>query len=553
MLRMGSPERRIGATHLLAALLVGFGGDPPIRMEARRLDGFVHENGACGRRFLVETMGSGVALFDADGDGDLDLYLVNGAPLPCCAPGRGARPVDRFFENAGGGVFRDATERSGLGDPSYGMGVAVGDVEGDGDADLYVTNFGPNRLYRNRGDGVFQEATGAARVGDPGWGSSAAFADLDADGDLDLFVCNYLDFTIETHRDCTAANGIPVYCDPDAYGRVRNVLYRNGGDGTFADATELADVALPGKALGVLAADLDDDADVDLYVANDGVENFLFRNRGDGRFVEDALLAGVAFGETALGEAGMGVTGGDADGDGRLDLFVTNLSGELNAFYRNLGGGLFGYASHSAGLGHPSLLDTGFGAEFADFDLDGDLDLLVANGHVLDNAEAVSDVTRSRQRHRLFRNDGGTFREVDALPAEASEGFGRGLAVGDVDGDGRPGAVLTHCGEAPVLYRNASPEGGAVTLRLAGARSNRDGLGARIEARLGGRRLVREVAGGGSYLSHSDRSVLLGLGRADRLDDVTVRWPSGRLDRLGSLLAGVRLVVSETGSSPSPR
>ncbi|HKB17074.1 MAG TPA: CRTAC1 family protein, partial [Planctomycetota bacterium] len=402
------------------------------------------------------------------------------------------------------------------------------------------------------GDGRFEDVTERARVGDPRWGSSAAFGDFDLDGDLDLFVANYLDFTIATHRDCTAANGIPVYCDPDAYGRVASVLYRNAGDGTFEDATEASGVGMPGKGLGVVFSDLDLDGDGDLYVANDGVENFLFRNDGCGRFDEDGLVAGVAFSERGFAQAGMGVTAGDADGDGLPDLFVTNLSGETNAYYRNLGPGGFLHRSQAAGLGAPSLLDTGFGVEFADFDLDGDLDLLVVNGHVLDNAERVSDVLRSRQPHRLYRNDGGIFREAtaEAIPREAAEGFGRGLAVGDLDGDGLPDAVISHCGGAPFLYRNVTGGGArGVTLRLAGTRSNRDAIGARVEARVGGRTLVREVVGGGSYLSHSDRTILLGLGSAPEASEVTVRWPSGAVQRIGPLPAGARVLLLETEGS----
>jgi enediyne biosynthesis protein E4 len=505
-------------------------------------------NGACGRRYLLETMGSGVALFDADGDGDLDLFFVDGARLPCCPPTSTPAPRDRYFENLGGGAFRDATERSGLGDPGYGMGVAVGDVDGDGRPDVHVANFGPDRLFRNLGEGRFEDVTGPARVGDTRWGSSAAFGDFDRDGDLDLLVANYLDFTLATHRDCTAANGIPVYCDPDAYGRVGSVLYRNAGDGTFEDATEASGVGLPGKALGVVFADLDLDGDGDLYVANDGIENFLFRNDGRGVFEEDGLVSGAALSDRGFAQAGMGVTAGDADGDGLPDLFVTNLSGETNAYYRNLGPGGFVHRSQAAGLGAPSLLDTGFGAEFADFDLDGDLDLLVANGHVLDNAERVSDVLRSRQPHRLYRNDGGIFREAtaEAIPPEAAEGFGRGLAVGDFDGDGLPDAVVSHCGGAPFLYRNASGGGArGIQIRLVGTRSNRDGIGARVEARVGERLLVREVVGGGSYLSHSDRTILLGLGSAPEAREVTIRWPSGAFQRLGSLPAGGLLVLRE--------
>ncbi|HET6202414.1 MAG TPA: CRTAC1 family protein [Planctomycetota bacterium] len=553
-----SPANVTRAAFATAALLLGPGWTPPrgeIRFRAGGLPPFVHTNGACGRRFLVETMGSGVALFDADRDGDPDLLLVDGAPLPCCPPSRPAR--DRFFENLGGGTFRDATERSGLGDTGYGMGVAVGDVEGDGDLDVYLTNFGPDRLYRNRGDGTFEDVTGRAGLGDPRWGSCAAFADVDSDGDLDLFFGNYLDFSIESHRDCTAANGVPVYCDPDAYGRVACALFANAGDGTFVDATVPSGIgAHPGKALGVAAADLDEDGDEDLYVANDGVENFLFRNDGRGVFAEEGLSAGVAYGENALAQAGMGVACGDADGDGRLDLFVTNLSGETNAYYRNLGDGTFVHRSQPAGLGAPSLLDTGFGAEFVDLDLDGDLDLLVANGHVLDNAESVNDALRSRQPHRLYRNDGGRFREATAgaIPPEAAEGFGRGLAVGDVDGDGRPDAVVSQCGEAPYLYLNSSTGvGGSVSLLLVGTRSARDPAGARLEARAGGRLLVRVLHGGGSYLSHSDRTVLLGLGGAREIESLTVRWPSGTVQRLGPIPAGSRLVVREAPSAGETR
>ncbi|MCI0345212.1 MAG: VCBS repeat-containing protein, partial [Chloroflexi bacterium] len=362
--------------------------------------------------YMVETVCGGVVIFDYDGDGDHDLFFVDGGALPGYV---GEPPRSRLLRNDGD-RFVDVTETAGVRVAVYGCGGAAGDTNADGHLDLLVTAFGSELLFENQGDGTFREIAAQAGLGDPSWSASAAFADTDRDGDLDLYVTEYVDFTIENHRVCRkGSGGVEAYCQPDAYRPLADRFFRNQGDGRFQEATAAAGLALarPGAGLGVVFTDADADGWPDLYVANDQDPNHLFVNLGDGTFEDRSLLSGTAVNERGEAEAGMGVDAADYDGDGRFDLVVTNFEGESNGLYRNLGGGLFLDARFAAGIAEPSVPMLAFGVDFADFDHDGDLDLVIANGHVHDNAAEIQPTSRYAQRNQLFENLGnGGFREV---------------------------------------------------------------------------------------------------------------------------------------------
>jgi enediyne biosynthesis protein E4 len=512
---------------------------------------FLHRTGAAGTKYLIETMGSGVCAFDYDADGRTDLYFVQSAPLPEAPPDPLLHAA--LFRNLGNGKFSETTGPAGVGNPGrYGMGCAVADVDNDGDEDLYVTNFGPNTLYRNNGDGTFTDVSRRSGTDNPLWGTAAAFADYDSDGDVDLFVGNYLDFTLAKHKRCgDVARNLVSYCHPDAYGSVPNVLYRNNGDGTFTDVTREAGLwNLEGKTLGALWTDYDQDGDVDLFVANDSVRNFLYRNNSDGTFTEVTLASGTGYSEEGRPEAGMGVDAADVNDDGRMDLFVTHLSNEVNELYLNNGNGTFTNGTNAAGLGAPSLLYVGWGTAFFDADNDADPDLYVTNGHVMDDIEAYSDSITYRERDFLFVNNGtGRFSErgVGAGALFQEQDVGRGMTVLDFDSDGRLDVALSRNGGSARLVHNETPTSNHwVSLRLRGQKSNRDGIGAWITLTAGGRRQVAERRSGFSYLSDSDGIVHFGLGASSGPVDVEIRWPSGlketfrvvQLDRTVTLTEG---------------
>ena len=395
---------------------------------------FRHENGATEEKYMVETMGSGGGFLDYDGDGDLDVYLVNGTPLPG-SKDVGASKGNRLYRNDGHGRFADVTLAAGVGDDGFGMGMAAADYDNDGDVDLYVTNFGDNVLYRNNGDGTFTDVTDEAGVAAGGWSTSAAFGDADGDGYLDLFVCRYVDFRLDNHKFCgNLAEGVAAYCHPDVYNPEPVLLYENTGRGTFEDVTRDAGVyvADEGKSLGVVWGDYDNDGDQDIYVANDSMRNFLFQNDGSGTFRDVTLLAGVGYSEDGQTQAGMGTDLADVDGDGWLDIFVTNLDFEYNALYQGSSSGIFIDASYNAGLAEPSLNYVGFGTFFFDYDNDGWLDLFVANGHIIDNIHRFNSVSTYEETNFLFRNTGtGAFEDVSS---DAGEVF----STKDVAGARRP-------------------------------------------------------------------------------------------------------------------
>ena len=519
---------------------------------------FLHRHGGTGLKYLIETMGAGVCVLDYDGDSYPDLYEVQSAPLP----GAPADPLlyAALYRNNRDGTFTDVTEEAGAGNAGrYGQGCAVGDVDNDGDSDLYVTNFGPNSLYRNNGDGTFTEVGRKAGVDDPLWGTSAAFADYDRDGFLDLFVANYLDFTLAKHKRCgDVARKLISYCHPDAYEGVPSVLYRNNGDGTFTDATRKAGLwNTEGKGLGVVWLDYDRDGDSDLYVANDSVRNFLYQNNGDGTFTDVTLFSGTGYSEEGRPEAGMGVDSADADGDGRMDLFVTNLSNEVNELYRNNGDGTFTIATNQAGLGEVSLLFLAFGAEFLDADNDGDMDLYVTNGHVMDDIEAYSDSISTRERDFIFENvGGGRFLErgPQAGPFFRIQDMGRGMAILDYDRDGRLDVALSRNGGRARLLHNDTPgPNHFLALNLRGTRSNRDGTGACVEVTVDDRLIAVERQGGSSYESASEGTVHLGLGGHGGPVAVEARWPSGLVESFADIKPDQFLTLEEGTGSPRPR
>jgi enediyne biosynthesis protein E4 len=511
---------------------------------------FVHRHGGEGKKYLIETMGPGVCVLDFDGDGLPDLFLVQSAPLPEAPPDPALHSV--LYRNHGDGTFTDVTREAGVGNVGrYGMGCAVGDVDNDSDPDLYVTNFGPNALYRNNGDGTFTEIGKEAGVDDPRWGASAAFADYDGDSHLDLFVTNYLDFTLAKHKRCgDVARNLISYCHPDAYEGIPDVLYRNNGDGTFTDVTRRAGLwSREGKGLGAVWTDFDRDGDPDLFVANDSVRNFLFQNNGDGTFSDVTLLAGVGYSEEGRPEAGMGVDAGDADGDGLMDLFVTHLSNEVNELYRNNGDGTFSIATHASGLGEPSLLYVGWGTFFLDADDDGDPDLFVTNGHVMDDIEAYSDSITYLEPDFLFENLGSgryVLRGDDAGAFFREKAAGRGAAVLDYDRDGRLDIALTRNNAPARLLHNETVTGNHwLSVRLRGTRSNRDGIGAWLTLKSSGGTQVAERRGGSSYLSASEGLVHFGLGRARAPLRLEVRWPSGLTEAFTDLVEDRTVSISE--------
>jgi hypothetical protein len=519
---------------------------------------FQHENSPTTSKYLIETMGGGVAVFDYDNDGWLDIFFMNGAQLTDPMP-PGGRPsktpprfANRLYHNNHDGTFTDVTERAGLaGTHGYGMGVAVGDFDNDGFEDLYVTNFGTNVLYHNNRDGTFTDVTERAGVGGGGWSTSAAFVDYNNDGLLDLFVCRYVDWSFENNPYCGERRpGYREYCHPRNFKGMTNLLFKNNGDGTFRDVSAEAGIAkLVGKSLGVAIADFDNDGWMDIYVANDSVPGFLLRNDGKGRFVDVALAAGVAYNEEGTAVAGMGVDFADYDNDGWPDLFVTTLSGETYSLYRNQGDGTFAYATPRSGIAEATLSFSGWGTRFLDYDNDGRKDLFVAQGHVLDTIELTSDHVRYQQPPLLLKGDGARFQSVGPAAGAAfrRSWAGRGTAFGDLDNDGDTDIVVANCGQRPYILRNdGGNRGNWLSLRPVGTRSNRDGIGCRVKTvTTSGLTQYHTVSTASSYLSASDRRLLIGLGGADRLRRVEIRWPSGIVQTLDDVKANQILTVRE--------
>lgn len=559
-----------GPFALVLALLAVLAEPHPFREAAVELGlEFDHVNGGVGRFYLPEIMGAGGALFDYDGDGDLDVLLLQGGPLDPSGSDAGSTAGHRLFRNdllptkvtgAGNLRFTDVTEKAGLIKGDYGMGIAVGDYDNDGDPDIYITNFGPNRLYQNNGNGTFSDVTQTSGAGldDPRWSTSASFADYDGDGDLDLFVANYVDFTVRDNKICHDPIGVRDYCGPLRFRPVPDRLFRNDGRGTFRDVSETAGISkADGAGLGVAAADFNDDGRLDFYVANDASANQLWINKGNGTFVDEALLAGVALSNDGLPEGSMGLAVGDADNDGDVDIFVTNITGETHAYYRNRGGGAFEDARLQAGLGAPTAPYTGFGTDWFDYDGDGLLDLFVANGAVT----LLEAVTAGRlpfsQPNQLFHNRGGARFEdvtVGSGPALQLSEVSRGAAFGDVDNDGDIDVLVTNNnGRARLLLNQIGARRHWMQVRLEGVQDNRQGLGARVGVR---RKdlptLWRRARTDGSYLSASDPRVHFGLGQNSAVDEVIVEWPSGRREMWPKPTIDVVTAVKQGTGTPLP-
>ena len=492
---------------------------------------FSYYNGAKGRMHLRETMGGGIGMIDFDGDGRLDLYFTDGCDLPRDPQDRQHR--GRLFRGHDAATFVDVTESSGIVDFGYGQGCAVGDVDNDGFDDLIVTQFGGLALFVNQGDGTFREGTDHSGIHSPLWNTACAFGDLTGRGELDLFVTGYLDVGPSGEPICRDRRGNPAYCGPEHFPGQSFRLFQNGGDGTFADCSADAGVVVPkSKGLAVTILDLDEDGRLDVFAVNDAEPARLFRNQGALRFEDVAMTAGVAY--TADGQIynGMGIATGDFDGDGRVDLGVSNFYEKGAVLFRNRGHGRFRDDSGATGLGAATRPRLSFGLEFLDVDNDGWLDLFLANGHISD---LRADGIPYGMRAQLFRNTGtGRWREISATAGDyfESERLGRGVAVGDLDNDGGTDIVVSHNAGPAAVLRNESPERGHFLLvELVGTTSSRTAVGARLTLTTPDRSLVRVLAGGGSYLSASDRRVLFGLGERDRVSALEVEWPSGHRDR----------------------
>jgi hypothetical protein len=559
MFAMRSPRPWMLA--LTVPMLVTLAAAPDVRfVDVTAASGvtFTHANSATSNKYLIETMGGGVALFDSDNDGRLDIFFVNGArledPMPAGKTPDKRDPAywNRLFRQRPDGTFADVTEAAGLSgreQTAYGMGVAAADYDNDGDTDLYVTGYGGNTLYRNNGDGTFADVTQRAGVGGGGWSASAGFFDYDNDGLLDLFVTRYVAWTFATNGRCGEQKpGYRAYCHPDNYQGMANLLFHNAGDGTFTDVSKEAGIADGnGKGLGVAFADYDDDGFTDVYVANDSVQSFLYRNLKGRGFEEVGLLAGVGFTDDGKTFAGMGVDFADYDNDGRPDLIVTDLSNERYRVYRQNEDHSFRDATHVTGVGGITLPYSGWGTRFVDYDNDGWKDLFVAQGHVMDTIEKTAPNLRYKQPPLLLRNESGRFTRVTPGPAFELDRAGRGAAFGDLDDDGDLDIVFGTVGEPAVVLRNDGAQGRHwLRIVATGTRSNRDGIGCRVKV-VGASGLTQHftITTAAGYLSASDKRLLVGLGDDAAARLVEVRWPSGAVQTFDDVAAGRTLAAVE--------
>ena len=498
------------------------------------------------KKYIIETTGTGIAIFDYDNDGWPDIFIVNGTTLEGFPADKS--PTNHLYHNNHDGTFTDVTEKAGLVATGWGQGVCVGDYDNDGWEDLFVTYYGKNRLYHND-RGVFTEVAENAGVAGSGkaWGTGCAFIDFNRDGHLDLFVANYVDFNLSTAltpgegTSCTW-KGVPVMCGPRGLRGSKNILYENRGDGTFADVTTKAHIDRTNGhfAFSVSTLDFDDDGWPDIYVACDSAPSILYHNHRDGTFTDVAVMAGVAFNEDGREQAGMGTTVADYNGDGRLDLFKTNFSDDTPTLYRNDGDGVFSDVTYKAGLGRHSQY-LGWGTMFFDFDNDGWPDLILANGHVYPEVDKYDLGSTYKEQRLLYHNNGnGTFTDVsaDAGPGINASSSARGLAVGDLWNDGQLSVLINNVYATPSLLVNSVHSGDHwIAFKTVGTRSNRDGIGARISAKNGERTLVDEVRSGSSYISQNDMRVHFGLGVRAKIDAVQVRWPSGLVEHFDNLSA----------------
>jgi enediyne biosynthesis protein E4 len=519
-----------------------------------------HVNGRSPNYYLPETTGAGCAFFDYDNDGWMDIYLVNSGHCDFYDPNPPLR--NALYHNNRDGTFTDVTEKAGLEGGGYGMGVAVGDYDGDGLPDLYLTQYGRSILYHNEGNGKFLDVTEKAGVAAPGWSSSAVWFDYDNDGRLDLFVCQFVEFSKERNLFCgDSQTGERYYCIPRVYKPTSSWLFRNNGDGTFIDVSQQSGIAEQlGKAWGVVATDIDNDGRMDLFVANDTLPNFLFHNRGGGQFEEIGLEAGVAYSEGGRARSGMGVDSADYDQDGWMDLFVANVDHERYSIYRNNHDGTFKDEARASGIGNATWLMSGWGLKFFDLDNDGNLDLLLANGHPDDRVEKHYENVNYQEPLLLFRNTGDAQHRFENISSVAGPVFheqyaARGLAIGDYDNDGAIDVLIAINNGAPLLLRNVAAKGSHwLGVHLIGKKANRDAVGARIRYRAADLERSLYKVGGGSYLASHDPRVVLGVGTRTRIDWIEVKWPqpSGRIERFTDLPLDRYINIEEgTGTSPS--
>ena len=512
---------------------------------------FRHTDGSGGQRYIVETVASGLATFDYDGDGWIDVYFLNGRPLRGSPPDPKAR--NALYRNLGGLKFVEVTDQAGVGEAGYGLGVCVGDYDNDGWPDLYINNYGPNVLYRNRGDGTFADATSEAGVGrGHKVGAGACFLDMDADGDLDLYAANYVHFTYENHVARTV-DGFPQYAGPKDYPPEPDNLFRNNGDGTFADVTGPSGIgAVAGTGMGMVAADYDNDGDTDIFVLNDVSRNFFFRNDGRGHFTEDGIGLGVAFNFHGHELGSMGVDCGDYDNDGWLDFLQTSYQAELPVLFRNRGDGSFDDVTVETGAGAGSFPYVKWGVGFVDFDNDGFRDLFIACGHLQDNIELWDDTTSYLCRPVLLRNTGeGKFVNVSDYAGDGMrvKVVGRGAVFDDLDNDGDIDVVILSSRRPPVVLRNDSHTGNHwLQIELRGRRTNRDGVGAHVRVVAGPLTQLAEVHSGRSYQSHFGSRLHFGLGRHARAERIEVRWLGGATQVLRDVPADQRIVIFESSS-----
>ncbi len=522
---------------------------------------FHHQALHTSRKYLLETMGSGVALFDCDNDGRLDLFLVNGAPYtdptpPGFIPQKsGPQDWNRMYHQKPDGTFEDITEKSGLKGVGYGMGVAVADYDNDGNEDLFVTAYGSNRLYHNNGNCTFTDVTEKAGVAGSGWSTSATWIDLDNDGLLDLVVERYVtwdwnDVWCGEHRE-----GYRAICHPDVFPPITMLVYHNDGNGHFTEVAHKLGLDKPAKALGIAIADYDRDGRTDIYVANDSMPEFLFHQKADGAFEELGLESEAAVNAEGQTYAGMGIDFADYDNDGWPDIVVTDLANQRYALYHNNRDGTFDYASLASGIGAISQLHSGWGARFIDYDNDGWKDLLIAQGHDMDNIDVVSPQFHFREPVMLARNVGGKFVDVSGVSGDIFHDawVGRGLAIGDLDNDGRIDAVVTTNGGAVhILHNETVTSNHWITLRLVGHKSNRDGIGAVVKLVTSQGPQWVTATTSGSYLSASDPRIHFGLGNSTAASSIEIRWPSGLTQTLTNVKADQQVQIDEPSGPEAP-